>query len=49
VRLFRSPVSKYFYWDDIPGRRLRPEVKTDSEEALRLAKAYARAMRDAQK
>jgi hypothetical protein len=45
VRFSDGRPSKYFYWDDVPGRRLRPEVKTDSEEALRLAKAYARAMR----
>ena len=30
--------SKYFYCDDIPGRRLRPEMLT-SEQALEQAKA----------
>jgi hypothetical protein len=46
VRFSDGTPSKYFYWDDIPGRRLRPDLKTDSEEALRQAKAFARAARD---
>jgi hypothetical protein len=46
VRFSDGTPSRYFYWDDIPGRRLRPEVKSDSEEALRQAKAFARAARD---
>jgi len=33
--------SGYFYWDDIPGRRLRSELLTD-EEALERAIALAR-------
>jgi hypothetical protein len=37
----------YFYWDDLPGRRLNPEI-TDSTRALELAKALARAERDKQ-
>jgi hypothetical protein len=37
--------SKYFYWDDIPGCRLRPEI-VPSEIALEQAKALARAERD---
>ena len=37
--------SQYFYFDDVPGRRLRPEILT-SEQALEQAKAYARAERD---
>jgi hypothetical protein len=45
VRFSDGAPSKYFYWDDVPGRRLRPE-KGDSKEALRQAKAFARAMRD---
>jgi hypothetical protein len=45
VRFSDGTPSKYFYWDDVPGRRLRPE-KVDSKEALRQAKAFARAMRD---
>ena len=46
VRFSDGKPSKYFYWDDVPGRRLHPEIKTDSEEALRQAKAFARAMRE---
>ena len=38
--------SKFFYWDDIAGRRLRPETLTRAE-ALEQAKALARAERDA--
>jgi hypothetical protein len=38
-------VSQYFYFDDIPGRRLRPEMLT-REQALEQAKALARAERD---
>ena len=37
--------SRYFYWDDVPGRRLRPE-QVDSKTALEAAKAFARAERD---
>ncbi len=42
--------SRYFYWDDIywddiPGRRLRPELMT-GEEALEQAKAFASDARD---
>ena len=32
--------SKFFYWDDLPGRRLRPEILT-SEQAREEAKARA--------
>jgi hypothetical protein len=35
--------SRYFYWEDLPGRRLRPGVLT-SEEALVLAKSLARGL-----
>ena len=35
---------RYFYWDDVPGRRMRPELLT-SEQALECAKAFARAER----
>ena len=38
-------VSQYFYFDDIAGRRLRPETLT-REQALEQAKALARAERD---
>jgi len=34
--------SVYFYWDDLPSRRLRPET-LDRETALERAKALARA------
>ena len=37
--------SKFFYWDDVAGRRLRPEMLT-REQALEQAKAFARAERD---
>jgi hypothetical protein len=37
--------SKFFYWDDLPSRRLRPETLT-REQALEQAKALARAERD---
>jgi hypothetical protein len=37
--------SQYFYWDDLPGRRLRPET-LDRETALEKAKAVARAASD---
>lgn len=34
--------SRFIYWDDIPGRRLRPE-QVDSAVAERVAKIFARA------
>ena len=37
--------SRFFYWDDVPGRRARWELLT-SEEALEQAKAFVRAERD---
>jgi len=37
--------SKYFYWDDIPGRRLRVEILT-SDQAIEAVKAFARKVRD---
>jgi len=36
---------RYFYWDDVPSRRLRPDTLT-SEQALEQARAFARAERD---
>ena len=36
--------SRFFYWDDVPGRRLGPEMLT-REQALEQAKALARAER----
>jgi hypothetical protein len=36
---------RYFYFEDLPGRRLRPEQMT-REEALEQAETYARTMRN---
>jgi hypothetical protein len=36
---------QYFYWDDIPARRLKPET-LDRATALEKAKAVARAARE---
>ena len=45
VRFSDGRPSKYFYWEDIPGRRLRSD-QADSFQALKDAKAFARAERD---
>jgi hypothetical protein len=45
VRFPGNRPSRYFYWDDLPSRRLRPEILT-REQALELAKAFLRAERD---
>jgi hypothetical protein len=37
--------SQYFYWDDIPARRMRPET-LDRETALEKAKSLAKAEQD---
>ena len=37
VRFPGNRPSRYFYWDDLPSRRLRPEILT-REQALELAK-----------
>lgn len=37
--------SKFFYFDDLPNRRLRPDVLTKAQ-ALDAAQAFARAERD---
>ena len=42
VRFTAGGPSQYFYWDDIPARRMRPET-LDRETALEKAKALARA------
>jgi len=42
VRFADGRESIYFYWDDIPSRRMRPET-SDRETALEQAKALARA------
>ena len=44
VRVEGQP-SRYFYFEELPGRRLRPDQLT-REEALEQARAYARAERD---
>ena len=45
VRFADGRESKFFYFDDVPGRRLRPDIFT-SEHALEHAKAFAQAERD---
>jgi hypothetical protein len=45
VRFSDGRPSRYFYWDDEPGRRMRPELLT-SEQAERDAKAVARDERE---
>ena len=42
VRFPDGRPSKFFYWEDIPGRRLGPD-QVDSFQALKDAKAFARA------
>ena len=44
VRFADGP-SKYFHFDDVPGRRLRPDI-LNSEQVLEQVKAFARAERD---
>lgn len=45
VRFPDGRESVYFYWDDVPGRRLRTEALTQ-EQALEAAKKLARAEQD---
>jgi hypothetical protein len=45
VRFGAGRESKYFYFDDIPGRRTRPELLTGAE-TLEQARAFARTERD---
>ena len=45
VRFSDGRPSKYFYYEDIPGRRLRSD-QADSFQALKDAKAFARAERN---
>jgi hypothetical protein len=45
VRFTDGRPSRHFYWDDLPTRRVRPEI-LNRQEALRLAQTFARAERD---
>ena len=45
VRFSDGSPSRYFYWDDLPSRRLRPDL-VPSDIALEAAKAFAQAERD---
>lgn len=45
VRFGNGPPSVFFYWDDVPSRRLRPEQMT-SGQALQRAKTMALGERD---
>jgi len=45
VRFPDGRPSRYFYWDNVPGRRMRPEM-LDSASAEEQAKALARAEQD---
>jgi len=45
VRFEHGQSSVFFYFEDLPGRRLRPDL-VDGETALELAKALAQAERD---
>ena len=45
VRYSDGRPSKYFYWEDIPGQRIRSD-QVDRQQALEEAKTFARAERD---
>jgi hypothetical protein len=45
VRFPDGRPSQYFYWDDVPSRRLTPET-LDRETALEQARAVARAAQE---
>jgi hypothetical protein len=45
VRFADGRPSRFFYWDDIPGRRLNPKTLT-GEQAEQWAKTFARGERD---
>jgi hypothetical protein len=42
IRFPNGRPSRFVYWDDMPSRRLRPDM-VDSAVALRVAKIFARA------
>jgi hypothetical protein len=46
VRFANGRPSRFFYWDDLPGRRPRPDMLI-SEQALEQARALTRTQRDA--
>jgi hypothetical protein len=45
VRFPDGRPSRYFYWDEMPGRRIRPDV-ADSATALQTAQSFARTEQD---
>jgi len=45
IRFADGRASRFFYYDDVLGCRLRPDILT-SEQALEQAKAFARTERD---
>jgi hypothetical protein len=45
VRFPDGRTSKYFYWDDLPSRRLRLDL-VEGATALEQAKSFARAQRE---
>jgi hypothetical protein len=47
VRFSDGRPSEFFYWDDIPSRRLNPDA-VDSQTALERAKAFARDAQDSE-
>lgn len=48
VRFADGRPSKFFYWDNFSGRRLRPDMLS-KDQALAQAKALARVERDKRK
>jgi hypothetical protein len=46
VRFPDGRPSRFFYWDDVPSRRLRPDEVMTGEQALQAAKARARIEQD---
>ena len=45
VRFADGGESKFFHFDDVPNRRVRPDIFT-REQALELARAFARVERE---
>ena len=42
VRFPDGRPSRYFYWEDLPGRRLRPEEQLTGEQALEITDMLVR-------